>query len=82
MKNLNMQRMGDSNGRWQGGRSEGYRRALMNAGYRESVHHKNGDKTDNRKENFIVLKPKGNVSAEGMHNKIHREKGGHNKKKK
>lgn len=41
----------------------------------ELVHHKNKKKGDNKKSNFVKLKPKKGISAIGIHNKKHPEKG-------
>lgn len=79
--NPNMQRMGDKNGRWNLGKSAGYRRALMKAPRGTIVHHKNGNKADNRRGNFEVLKPNNNISAIGKHNKLHPEKGSAKKRR-
>lgn len=65
------QRMGKDNGRWAGGKSSDFRRRVTKAKPGELVHHKDGNKGNNSKSNFKVLKPKGNVTAIGMHNKHH-----------
>lgn len=69
------QRMGSENGRWDGGKSSDYRRRITSAKKGELVHHKNGNKADNKKSNFAVLKPSKGVTAIGKHNKKHPEKG-------
>lgn len=74
-KNPNMARNGKANPAWKGGKSSDYRRKLMNAKKGELVHHKDKSKTNNTKGNFQKLKPKNGVSAIGMHNKKHPEKG-------
>jgi len=70
MPNKNMQRFGDSNGRWKGGKSSDFRRRVTGAKKGEVVHHKNHKKTDNSKGNFEKC------SSIGAHNKKHPEKGG------
>lgn len=65
------QRMGSENGRWDGGKSSDYRRRVTNAKPGELVHHKDGNKADNKKSNFEVLKPGNGISAIGQHNKKH-----------
>ena len=67
-------RMGKKNGRWKGGRSKSYRRAVSNAKKGEVVHHKDHNKKNNKRSNFKNVSP-------AQHNKEHPEKGGHNKKK-
>ena len=69
------QRMGPANGRWQGGKSADYRRRVTGAKRGELVHHANGNKADNSRSNFKVLKPSRRVTAIGKHNKAHPEKG-------
>jgi hypothetical protein len=71
-----MARTGKSNGRWKGGRSKSYRRRVTKAKPGEIVHHKDHNKAHNSRGNFIIIKPKGKISATGMHNKQHPEKGG------
>ena len=73
--NPNMARFGKQNGRWKGGISADYRRRITKAKKGELVHHKNGNKKDNRRKNLTVLKPKKGISAIGVHNKKHPEKG-------
>jgi len=70
-----MQRFGDSNGRWKKGRSKSYRRRVTKAKPGEVVHHKDKNKNNNKKSNFQKMTP-------AQHNKVHKEKGGHNRKKK
>lgn len=70
-----MARNGKENGRWVNGRSATYRRNVTNAKPGELVHHINGDKSDNRASNFSKLKPGKYVTAVGLHNKLHPEKG-------
>lgn len=79
-KNPNMARFGKSNGRFLGGKSSDYRRRVMKAKPGELIHHKDHKKGHNGKSNFVKLKPKNGVSAIGMHNKQHPEKGRKNKK--
>tara|TARA_R100000458_G_scaffold59944_2_gene73061 strand:- start:5319 stop:5726 length:408 start_codon:yes stop_codon:yes gene_type:complete len=67
-------RLGKANGRWKGGTSKSYRRAVANAKRGEVVHHKDHNKKNNKRSNYAKLTP-------GEHNKAHPEKGGHNKKK-
>lgn len=66
-------RMGKANGRWKGGRSKSYRRAVSNPKSGEVVHHKDKKKTNNKRSNYKNVTP-------AQHNKEHPEKGGHNKK--
>ena len=63
------QRMGKENGRWKGGKSSDYRRRITNAKKGELVHHKNKNKSDNKKSNLEK------VNGIGGHNKKHPEKG-------
>lgn len=69
------QRMGSENGRWAGGKSSDYRRRVTNAKPGTLVHHKDGNKADNKRSNFVVLKPGKGITAIGKHNKKHPEKG-------
>ena len=71
VKNPNMARFGDTNAKWKGGKSSDFRRRVTKAKPGELVHHKDGNKGNNNKSNFKVLKPKGNITAIGMHNKHH-----------
>lgn len=66
-----MARMGKSNGRWKGGRSKSYRRRVTGAKKGQVVHHKDGNKNNNKKSNFKILKKKGGISPRGQHNKLH-----------
>jgi len=75
MKNKNMARIGSINAKWKGGKSSSYRRRITNAKKGELVHHKDKNKKDNKRSNFIVLKPGNGVTAIGRHNKAHPEKG-------
>ena len=70
------QRLASENGRWKGGKSSDYRRRITKAKPGELVHHKDKDKNDNAKSNFEVLKPKGKITAIGMHNKLHNRRSG------
>jgi hypothetical protein len=74
-KNPNMARDGKENPQWKGGKSSDYRRKLMNAKPGEIVHHKDKNKKNNKKKNFQVLKPKNGMTAIGVHNGSHPEKG-------
>jgi len=69
-----MAREADDNGRWKGGKSSDYRRRITNAKKGEIVHHKDKNKSNNKKSNFQVL------SSIGEHNVVHPEKGRKNKK--
>ena len=69
------QRMGNDNGRWKGGKSSDYRRRVTSAKPGELVHHRDGNKADNKRSNFAVLKPGKGITAIGRHNKAHPEKG-------
>ena len=80
-KNPKMARDAKDNGRWKGGKSSDYRRKVTGAKKGELVHHKDGNKKHNTKDNFQVLKPKNGISATGMHNKKHPEKGRKKKSK-
>lgn len=79
-KNKNMARFEDENAKWKGGKSSSYRRRVTGAKKGELVHHKDKNKSDNKKTNFAVLKPGNGITAIGKHNKQHPEKGGKNKK--
>ena len=72
--NPNMSRPGKENGRWKQGKSSDYRRRITNAKPGEIVHHKDKTKSNNKKSNFVVLKPRGGISARGVHNKVHPER--------
>ena len=74
-KNPKMARFKNKNGRWKGGKSSDFRRRITKAKKGEVVHHINKNKNDNTKSNFEVLKPRKGISAEGLHNKKHPEKG-------
>lgn len=65
------QRMGKENGRWDNGKSSDYRRRVTGAKPGELVHHKDGDPNDNKRSNFVVLKPKNGMTAIGKHNQKH-----------
>ena len=69
------QRMGSANGRWDGGTSSDFRRRIMKAVGGELIHHKDKNQNDNKKSNFVKLKPGKGITAIGKHNKLHREKG-------
>ena len=69
------QRMAADNGRWDGGKSSDYRRRITGAGKGTLVHHKDKNKADNKRSNFVVLKPGKGITAIGRHNKAHPEKG-------
>jgi hypothetical protein len=75
VKNPNMARFKDENGRWKEGKSSDYRRRITNAKPGELVHHKDKNKSHNTKDNFTVLKPGKGISAIGKHNREHPEKG-------
>lgn len=88
-KNPNMARFEGKNGRWKKGKSSDYRRRVTKAKPGELVHHRDHNKSNNKKSNFAVLKPgvakttKGTkkVTAIGKHNITHPEKGRKKKKK-
>lgn len=67
-----MARTASDNGRWKGGKSSDYRRRVMGAkkGDGTIIHHKDENKSNNKKSNFQKL------SSIGAHNKHHPEKGG------
>ena len=65
------QRMASANGRWEGGKSSDYRRRVTNAKPGELVHHRDGNKADNKRSNFAVLKPGKGITAIGKHNQKH-----------
>jgi len=67
-------RFGKSNGRWKGGGSKSYRRRVTKAKKGEIVHHKDKNKKNNKLSNFQKM-------SRSKHNKMHPEKGGHNKKR-
>jgi len=70
-------RLGKSNGRWKGGTSKSYRRAVANAKKNDGkvVHHKDHNKKNNKRSNYKLM-------SRGEHNKAHPEKGGDHRKKK
>ena len=72
-----MARTGKSNGRWKSGRSKSYRRKKMGCktGDGTIIHHKDHNKSNNKKSNFKKIKPGKGISATGKHNKAHPEKG-------
>lgn len=70
-----MARVGKSNGRWKGGRSKTYYRKKAGAKPGQIVHHKDGDRSNNKKSNLGIIKPKGKITATGMHNKHHPNRG-------
>ena len=70
-----VKRYGNSNGRWKGGVSKTYRRRVTKAKKGDVVHHKDHNKKNNKLGNFVKV-------SRAKHNKLHPEKGGHNKKKK
>ena len=80
-KNPNMARFAGDNGRFKGGKSSDYRRRITKAKPGELVHHKDENKSNNKKSNFEVLKPSKGISAIGKHNIAHPEKGRKKKKK-
>ena len=80
-KNPNMARMDKTNPKWKGGISSDYRRRIKKAKKGELVHHKNKNKKDNSKSNLVVLKPRNGITAIGVHNKNHKEKGKKKKRK-
>ena len=69
-----MARPGKDNGRWKGGKSKTYyrRKAGCKPNDGKVVHHKG--------KKLLVLDNRG-CSAMAKHNKLHPEKGGHNKKR-
>lgn len=73
MAKSSMARMAGDNGRWKGGKSSDYRRRVTNAKPGQVVHHKDHNKSDNKRSNFQVL------PSIGAHNKKHPEKGGRHK---
>lgn len=68
-KKRSMMRTGAKNGAWKGGKSAHYYRRKASAKAGEHVHHKNKNKSDNRRSNLQKLK------SVGAHNKKHPEKG-------
>jgi hypothetical protein len=74
-KNPKMARWAKKNPKWKGGKSSDYRRRVTGAKKGELVHHKNKNKADNKKSNFVVLKPTKTKTAIGVHNTRHPEKG-------
>jgi hypothetical protein len=66
-----MARVGKSNGRWKGGRSKSYRRRVTKAKPGQIVHHRDGNKGNNKKSNFKIIKGKKGLSPTGAHNKLH-----------
>lgn len=75
-KNPRMSRKGKANGRWKGGKSSDYRRRITGAkkGDGKIVHHKDKNKSNNKRSNLTKVSKAG-------HNKAHPEKGGHHRKK-
>jgi len=69
------QRLGSENGRWENGKSSDYQRRITHAKKGELVHHKDDNRTHNAVRNLMKLKPHKGVTAIGMHNKQHPEKG-------
>ena len=71
-----MARLGESNGRWNGGKSKTYYRRIAGCKTNDGkiVHHKDHDKSNISPGNFEVLDNRGN-SAQAKHNKAHPEKG-------
>ena len=74
-KNPNMARLGKENPKWKDGRSSDYERRITKAKKGELVHHKDENRTHNAVSNLMKLKPRGKITAIGMHNKKHPEKG-------
>lgn len=74
-KNKNMARFKDGNGRWKNGKSSDYRRRVTKAKKGELVHHKDHDKSNNSISNFKIERPKDGMTAIGVHNGDHPEKG-------
>ncbi len=74
-KDPRYQRLGKKNGSYKGGNSAHAYRRKAGAKPGELVHHKDKNKKNSSKKNLIVIRKKGKVSAIGMHNKQHREKG-------
>lgn len=76
VKRPSMARGGKSNGRWKGGTSKSYyrKKAGTKPGDGKIVHHKDGNRSNSKKSNLVVIKPSKGISATGKHNKIHPER--------
>jgi hypothetical protein len=68
------QRMWESNGRWLWWKSSDYRRRITKAKPGELIHHKDGDKSNNKLSNFKKEKPGDGMNAIWKHNQDHHEK--------
>ena len=77
-KNPKMARLGRENGRWEGGTSKTYYRRIAGCKPNDGkvVHHETGKYKNPKKSDLEVISPRGRISALGMHNKEHPEKGG------
>jgi hypothetical protein len=64
-KSKSMMRTGSKNGSWKGGKSAHYYRRKAGAKPGEVVHHKNKNKSDNRKSNLKRITKK-------KHNQVHK----------
>jgi len=78
--NSNMARVGDKNGRWNGGSSKTYYRRIAGCETNDGkiVHHKDHDKFNPNPSNLEVLNNRG-ISARAKHNRAHPEKGQKNR---
>jgi len=76
-RNPKMSRTGKTNGRWKNGRSVSYYRKKAGAKDNDGsiIHHKDGNRKNNKKSNLQKIKPKKGISARGLHNKRHPNRG-------
>lgn len=77
VRNANMARFGENNGRWRGGRSKTYYRRIANCERNDGtiVHHKDHNKHNISPDNLERIKPTKKITARGIHNRQHPEKG-------
>lgn len=68
-----MARTGKSNGRWKGGRSKTYYRKKAGAKPNDGsiIHHKDHNRSHNKRSNLQRIKPGKGITAIGKHNQAH-----------